>query len=107
MKNCSNAPFDIQLLIDAQVISVTHTSDEVVFSVTDEAYWPDIVEYMSENVTAISAQENCSVRLVSPTGESTTWPYRPSLRGAAAARSRSLESLRRLLGPHGPHAGDG
>jgi hypothetical protein len=88
----------IQTLIDAGKISVSRTADEIVFSVSNVLAWPEAIELLSRDVAIIATQEEKSVRVVDPDGNPTVWPYRPSVRGIAAARARSLDGLRRLLG---------
>jgi hypothetical protein len=105
MKKRQTVPPGIQSLSDAGTISVTKTSDEVVFSVSDSQAWPFAVEYFAQNVAAIAAQEELSVRVVDPDGNSTVYPYRPSIRGAAAARRRTRDGVARAIGDidSGPH----
>lgn len=90
---------------DAGQIFVERTADEIVFSVRDSQTWPAVVDYVARNVAAIAAQEQLSVRLIAPSGDSTVYPYRPSIGGSAAARRRARVGIDRAIGDigSGPH----
>ena len=73
------------------------TPGEIVFRVSDSQAWSAVVDYVAKNVAAIAAQEQLSVRLIAPNGDSTLYPYRPSLRGSAAARRRARVCIDRAI----------
>ena len=86
-------------------ILVAKTPGEIVFTVSDSQAWSAVVDYVARNVAAIAAQEQLSVRLIAPSGESTVYPYRPSIGGSAAARRRARVGIDRAIrdigsGPH-------
>ena len=95
----------MQSWADAGQILVEKTPDEIVFRVSDSQAWSAVVDYVARNVAAIAAQEQLSVRLIAPSGESTVYPYRPSIGGSAAARRRARVGIDRAIrdigsGPH-------
>jgi len=95
----------MQSWADAGQILVEKTSDEIVFRVSDSQAWSAVVDYVAKNVAAIAAQEQLSVRLIAPNGDSTVYPYRPSIGGSAAARRRARVCINRAIrdsgsGPH-------
>lgn len=75
------------LLVARNELKIEEGPDYVAFISKHPESWPQVIDFVAENLVELSCTFKKTIRVVDPANRETTWPYLPTLRLAALSPS--------------------